>query len=323
MAAPVDVSVVIPTRNGGPRFRRVLERVRAQKTSLAAEHLVIDSASSDGSDEAARQAGFRVIAIDPREFDHGATRDRAIAATSGRAIALLVQDAVPVDEQWLEKIARPLLEDGEAAGSFSRQLPIPGGNPILEQRLKGWIAGQGTSRRAQLQTGRPWDSLTPFERLELVAFDNVASCVKRDVWRIHPFGKRPFGEDLGWSTWAIRAGYAIRFEADSVVEHSHDRSAWHEARRIYCDHRNLNQLLGMRTVPRFADVWRGQRETVAHYHTILAAAGLPPHELARRRRWARAYALGERLAQWLAPIVNERGARGAIGVLDRWLRRGI
>jgi len=323
MAAPVDVSVVIPTRNGGPRFRRVLERVRAQKTSLAAEHLVIDSASSDGSDEAARQAGFRVIAIDPREFDHGATRDRAIAATSGRAIALLVQDAVPVDEQWLEKLARPLLEDGEAAGSFSRQLPIPGGNPILEQRLKGWIAGQGTSRRAQLQTGRPWDSLTPFERLELVAFDNVASCVKRDVWRIHPFGKRPFGEDLGWSTWAIRAGYAIRFEAASVVEHLHDRSSYDEARRIYCDHRNLNRLVGMRTVATLRDAWRGSRAALAGYLRLLEGAGLPPDELARRKRWARGYALGESLAQWLAPIVNARGERGLLGLIDRRLRRGI
>jgi rhamnosyltransferase len=323
MPETFDVSVVIPTRNGGPRFLRVLEQVRAQQTSFTVEHVAIDSRSVDGSDEAARRAGFRVLPIDPREFDHGATRDRAIAATSGRAIALLVQDAVPVDERWLESLARPLLEDAEAAGSFSRQLPIPGGNPILAARLRGWIAGRDEPRRARLDPTRPWESLTPIERLELVAFDNVASCVKREVWRRNPFGRRPFGEDLGWSAWAIRNGFAIRFEPLSVVEHSHDRSWMHESRRIYCDHRNLHRLLGLRTVPTLRDAWRGRDGALPGYLALLEKAGLAPEELARRKRWARGYALGEAVAQWLAPIVNERGERGLLGWLDRRIRRGI
>ncbi|MBL8840058.1 MAG: glycosyltransferase [Planctomycetes bacterium] len=322
MATP-DVSLVIPVRNGGPRLRRVLERVRAQKSDLVVEPVVIDSRSSDGSDDAARRAGFRVLTVDPRDFNHGATRDTAIAATSGRAIVLLVQDALPVDERWLEALAAPLLADPDAAGSFSRQVAIPGGNPILEARLAGWIAGLPTARRAQLDPARPWETLTPFERLELVAFDNVSSCIRRDLWRIHPFGHRPFGEDLGWSTFAIRAGYAIRFEPASVVEHSHDRSAWHEARRIYCDHRNLHRLLGLRTVPTFAAALAGRRGALAHYLALIEKAGLPPDQRARRRRFAHAYAWGEALAQWLAPLVNEHGERGLLGLLDAKIRRGI
>jgi rhamnosyltransferase len=321
--SPIDVSVVIPTRNGGPRFVQVAERVRAQRTPWSVELLAIDSQSTDGTDEVARKAGFRVLSIDPREFDHGATRDRAIAATSGRAIALLVQDALPLDESWLEKLAGPLLADAEAAGSFSRQLPVPGGNPILAARLAGWIAGQATSRRAKLDAERPWESLSPFQRLELCAFDNVASCVKREFWRRNPFGPRPFGEDLGWATWAIRSGFAIRFEADSVVEHSHDRGWRDEARRIYCDHRNLNRLYGMRTVPTLKVAIDGSRGARAQYLKLLDAANLPSEELARRKSWARRFALAESLAQWLAPIVNERGERGLLGWLDRRIRRGI
>lgn len=319
----IDVSVVIPTRNGGPRFVRVLERLKAQETTLSVEHLVVDSRSSDGTDAAARAAGIRVLPVDPSEFDHGATRDFAIAQTTGRVAVLLVQDALPANRHWLDRLARPLLEDEGAAGAFSRQVPIPGGNPILDARLAGWIAGRNEARRAQLAPDRPWESLTPFERLELVAFDNVSSCVRRDVWRRQPFGRRPFGEDLGWATAAIRAGWAIRFEPGSVVEHSHDRSAWHEARRIYCDHRNLNRLLGMRTVETLGAAWRGSRGSLAHYLRVLDEAGLLPDELARRRRWARAYALGESLAQWLAPLVNAHGERGLLGLVDARIRRGI
>jgi hypothetical protein len=108
-----------------------------------------------------------------------------------------------------------------------------------------------------------------------------------------------------------------------VVEHSHDRSAWQEARRIYCDHRNLHALFGLRTIATLREAMRGRRPTLEHYLRILDEAGLPPAVLERRRRWARGYSLLERLAQWLAPVVNERGERGLLGALDRLLRRGI
>lgn len=323
MEATPDVAVVIPTRNGGPRLRRVLEAVRAQRSGFVVEHVVIDSRSSDGSDDAARRAGFRVMCVEPRDFNHGATRDRAIATTRARAVVLLVQDALPLDEGWLEALVAPLLADPGAAGSFSRQLPIPGGNPILDQRLARWVAGQDVARRTCLDPARPWETLTPIERLLLVAFDNVASCIRRDLWEERPFGWRPFGEDLGWSTAAIRAGFAIRFEPRSRVEHSHDRSAWHETRRIWCDHRNLHQLLGLRAVPTLAAAKAGARAMTAEYLRLLAAAGLPPDELRARRRWARAYAWGEALAQWLAPQVDAAGAGSLLRRLDRWVRRGI
>ena len=318
----MDVTVVIPTRNGGARLRLLFDRLREQVTNLSWEVIVADSASTDGSAEAARHHGFTVIDIDPRTFNHGLTRDQAIGASRGSAAILLVQDAVPVDAHWLDELARPLLEDEGAAGSFSRQLPIPGGNPILAHRLEHWVAGRDEPRRRALGD-RKWDELDPFERLDHVAFDNVSSCIRRSCWAQRPFGQRDFGEDLAWSTWAIRAGHAIRFHPRSVVEHSHDRSAWYEARRIYCDHRNLHDLLELTTVPDFAAVRRARRTSLDHYRGILETAALSGEERGRRWRWAKHYAWGEALAQWLAPKVNRSGARGLLGWLDRRIRRGI
>jgi len=297
--------------------------VAEQQGPLSVERCIVDSGSTDGTVEAARQYDFEVLTVDARDFNHGATRDHAIERTKGRAIALVVQDAIPADDRWLHELAAPLLEDEEAAGSFSRQVSIPGGNPILDERLRGWIAGKDEARRSQLERPEQWDELDPIARLHQVAFDNVASCVKRQRWQEHPFGHRPFGEDLGWSTWAIRAGHAIRFEPRSVVEHSHDRSAWYEARRIYCDHRNLNQLLGLCSFPTLRDALRARPHAAAHYLDILERSGLEGEELRRRQKWARQYALGETVAQWLAPRVNRAQARGFWGWLDRRLRRGI
>ena len=56
------VSVVIPVKNGMPLLERVLEAVRAQGDL---ELIVIDSGSTDGSQDAARAAGAELIEIAP------------------------------------------------------------------------------------------------------------------------------------------------------------------------------------------------------------------------------------------------------------------
>ena len=41
------------------------------------------------------------MSIAPEAFNHGTTRNLAIAETRGDLVVLLVQDAVPADSQWL------------------------------------------------------------------------------------------------------------------------------------------------------------------------------------------------------------------------------
>ncbi len=317
-----DASIVIPTLQGGDRFAQVVEAVVGQSTGRNVERWIIDSGSTDQTLDLARKAGFSVLSVPRREFNHGATRDRALQQTRAPFAVLLVQDAVPVDEHWLDALVDAVAEDDQAAGGFSRQLPIPGGNPILDERLRGWIAGMDEARRAHLGD-QDWDALDPIARLHLVAFDNVSSCVKRSVWESHPFGHQPFGEDLNWSSWAIRQGHAIRFEPKSVVEHSHDRSAWYETKRIYCDHRNLHRLLGLHAVQSLSQVRQARGGSLAHYRQVLENADLSPTEFDRRWDWAKKYSWGELVAQWLAPKVNLAGESGLWGWLDRRIRRGV
>ena len=76
-------------------------------------------------------------------------------------------------------------------------------------------------------------------------------------------------------------------------------------------------------VPDLKQGSRSRMDALRHYEEILALAGLDDVELKRRMRWARRYARGEMLAQWLAPKVNRAGGRGPLAWLDRLLRRGI
>ncbi|HET8592797.1 MAG TPA: glycosyltransferase, partial [Solirubrobacterales bacterium] len=69
------ISVVIPVRNGGEPMRRCLEAIRAQEVADEVEIVVVDSGSTDGTQELARSFGARVHEIEPHEFNHGATRN--------------------------------------------------------------------------------------------------------------------------------------------------------------------------------------------------------------------------------------------------------
>lgn len=321
---PPLISVVIPTLNGGPLFERALDRILAQQTDFEFDVTVIDSGSTDGTVAAVRARGLALLEIDRREFNHGATRDRAIAATRGELIALTVQDAEPLDERWLAGFARAFAEVPEAAGVYSRQMPRPGLNPILRERLLSWSATRTERGVQRLPDGKRLEDLPPLERLRLIAFDNVSSCLRRSCWLERPFGRRAFGEDLRWAKHWIENRKAIVFEPGSTVIHSHDSAVAYEFRRIYADHQNLSELIGLVTVPDLRALFRNAAGAFAHYRALLMREPLEGPELARLLGWARSYAFAENLAQYLGAKSSRLNLeREPWRRIDRWIRRGV
>jgi rhamnosyltransferase len=53
-------------------------------------------------------------------------------------------------------------------------------------------------------------------------FSNVNSAIKRSLWERFPFADDMFfAEDQDWSRRVLLAGYAIRYEPEAAVRHSH------------------------------------------------------------------------------------------------------
>src|SRR3954449_1557175 len=92
-AFPAVISVLIPVKNGGDDLARCLERINAQRLDEDVEIVVVDSGSTDGSVQAALQAGARVHEIPPEEFDHGSTRNLAASLAQGETFVFTSQDA--------------------------------------------------------------------------------------------------------------------------------------------------------------------------------------------------------------------------------------
>ena len=94
----MDVSIVIPTKNGGHLFEKVLDAVFKQKTEYEYEVICVDSGSKDGTLDVIRKYPCRLFQIEPSEFGHGKTRNYGASKGNGTYIIFITQDALPATD---------------------------------------------------------------------------------------------------------------------------------------------------------------------------------------------------------------------------------
>jgi rhamnosyltransferase len=262
-------SLVIPTKNGGPLFHRVIERLKAQERWSEVDFLVIDSGSTDDTVAAAQAAGARVVQIAPADFNHGATRDRAIELARSEIVVLLVQDAVAVNDSALINLVA-CFDDPQVAGAYARQIPQPTADALTKRNLNNWLTGR-TTREVRMSKGEDWYlALPPIEKYFFCNFDNVCSAVRKSVWAAHRFGRVNFGEDIDWAERVLRAGWKIVYEPAAAVVHSHDRPVSYEFKRTYVCHRKLYSQFGLHLVPSLNGIGRSLRQaTVLDWKCVM------------------------------------------------------
>ena len=315
------ISLVIPTYNAGPLLDDVLAGIQNLRDVTFDEKVAIDSGSSDGTVEKLQRAGFRVESIDKRTFDHGSTRDRGIAATTGDIVVLMVQDATPLGSDWLQKMVEPF-GNPQVAGVWCRQIPRAKCQPVLKRRILGWPGwGEGVTVK-QLQPGQSLSALPPFEQLMLCAFDNVASAIRRTAWEKFPLGPRRFGEDVWFGKRAISSGLALAHQGGAVVMHSHDRSAWAEGKRTFCDHRNLVGLFGLVGIPTREALKNGIPPATKEHLDYVRSLKLPAAEEAEALRWTEEYVRWQCWGQYLGAKAGSNQG-GLKGWFYRWLGKRL
>ncbi len=314
-------SVVIPTLNPGPVFKECLSAVAGQELDGGFEIIVIDSCSEDGTPELASSYG-RVMQIPRGEFNHGLTRNKAIAEARGAAVALLVQDATP-HAGWLEPLVKAALQPG-VAGAYSRQVPRPDCPPFIRERLSRWSA-TGDAPQVKKISGRDeLLALSMQERIRRLSFDNVSSCVDKRVWERFPFPRRRFGEDSAWAKEVMLHGYAVVYEPASVVTHSHANSMWYEFKRVYLDHRNWREVAEGNLFNNLFEVAQASWNGVFERWAELDSQGIKGLE----KLYWRAYALPYSISQNLAQYLGSRSYKAAMKLrwwskVDEFMARGV
>lgn len=218
------ISVVIPVLNGGRDLARCLDALAAQVVDDEVEVVVVDSGSTDGSADLARERGARVHEIPPSEFNHGGTRNLGASLARGEVVVFTSQDAYAAEEHWLARLTAPLAYPS-VAGAYGRQVAHEDAHPP-EVFFMDFLYGP----RSRVQTASGPSALN----METTLFSNVCSAIRRETLERFPFaGDIIMSEDQEWSRRMLLAGHELRYVADAVVRHSHPYTLRQAFRRFF------------------------------------------------------------------------------------------
>lgn len=247
-----SVTVGIPTLNSGERFKDVLGALTGQANAAGVEYeiLVVDSGSSDGTVEAARAAGARVIEIDKKDFQHGRTRNLIVSEAKGTHVALITDDAVPANEHWLDSMVAAFELADDVALVFGPQIPIPE-HPHYVRReyishFSTWENG-GEPHTQQIEQTDEGRAHFEANRSVYTFFADSNGAIAKWAWQQHPYEEVPYAEDQLIGAAMIEAGFAKVFHPGFAVIHSHDYGAIGQFKRYFDDYRGLLEVMGYRT----------------------------------------------------------------------------
>jgi len=253
-----EISIVIPTLNGGDDLRRCFAAIQAQKTQRPFEIICVDSGST--SDDVAMIVANNacLISIDKSNFNHGLTRDLGASRARGQYLVFLNQDAVPADENWLDTLLAPLTDQNTTAAAVQGAIAE---RPEPEHRFYWDSCG---SRFYFTRESEQWIS-----RYEGIGFSTVHCAIRKAVWERYPFGWSPIMEDKKWQREIVEAGYQIEVATQALVHHTHNyglRSLTRRCRSEGYGWRTLGETYGLRALgadmvsrPMFLDWLSGLR----------------------------------------------------------------
>jgi len=199
-----------------------------QQTLPPQEIIVIDSCSADQTVEIAAKVGCKTVVIEKKAFDHGATRNLGARLSAGEVLVFMTQDALPVDDKFLENLVGPLADPSDPliAASFGRQLArnhaVP---PEKFARLFNYPdIGMVKSKEDLPRLG-----------IKAFFFSNVCSAVrKREFETVGGFPERiVMNEDMVLAAKLILRGYKVAYVPEAAVRHSHNYSITQQFRRYF------------------------------------------------------------------------------------------
>jgi GT2 family glycosyltransferase len=181
--------------------------------------VVVDSGSTDGTQDIVRSFPTVLIQIRPAEFTYGYALNLGVANVDAEIVATLSAHSLPAGPDWLqaliEPFSRPLV-----AGVYGRQLPRANATilELMGMRLTGLL-----SETPKLLARRP-------------LFSNANGAFRRSLWVEHPFDERVGGaEDIAWVRSMQERGYLIAYQPTAVVYHSHGEPLRKHLRRASRD----------------------------------------------------------------------------------------
>ena len=221
----LSVAVIVPTLNAGVVWNEWVDVLLATGISKK-DVYVVDSGSTDDTVLLAGKAGFNITQIRPDQFNHGGTRQMAVANLAGYDLVIfLTQDAILCFPDSLQKIISPF-DDEQVAAVCGRQLPRKIAGAIeAHARLFNYPEASSVNsiKDADVKGLKTAFISNSFAAYRVSALEEVGGFPDNVI----------FGEDMYVATNLLKTGYKIAYAADACVYHSHDYTLFQEMERYF------------------------------------------------------------------------------------------
>ncbi len=225
----MKIDVIIPLYKPGKELFTLLDKLSQQ--TIPVQKVILMNTEEKyfeqltyGKRFADKYRNVKVFHLSKREFDHGGTRRIGVSKSDADVFVMMTQDAVPADNELLERLTSNL--NGRVAAAYARQLPKA--DCSIEERFSRSFNYPGQSRIK---------SEADIKELGIKTYfcSNVCAAYRRDVYEeLGGFIKRAiFNEDMIYAAKAVQSGYGIAYEAGAEVYHSHNYTNMQQLRRNF------------------------------------------------------------------------------------------
>lgn len=252
-----DVAVVVLTRNAGQLWSACLSGIH-QQTVRAGRYLVIDSCSEDNTAQQAIAAGMDVYVIDPRDFNHGGTRQLALElCPDATFIVYLTQDAILEQQDSLQQLLAQFADE-RVAMAYGRHVPHEQAG-LIEKHARSFTYPAQSAHRTR----------SDFAKLGFrAAFSSdVYACYRSSALRsVGGFPRDVIvSEDSYVTACLLMAGWTTAYAADSEVRHSHQYSL----RQVFQRYFDVG-VFHAREAALLEGIGKPDKEAGAYVHSLIA-----------------------------------------------------
>lgn len=192
--------------------------------SIPTKVLVVNSSSTDGTVELAKEMGSETLVVPRKSFNHGTTRELARKALGTEIVVMMTPDAIAIDNQVIEKLVDPLISK-KASAAYARQLPHD--NSGLFESFPREFNYPAESHIRSLKDLEKHGSYLFF-------FSDSFSAYRNDALdEIGGFTHVLTGEDTVAIAKLLHAGHKIAYQAEALVKHSHSYTLLQEFKRYF------------------------------------------------------------------------------------------
>ena len=214
---PIDVSVIVPAREGHDHLVRCLRALGEQRgLEDRFEVIVVDDGSEQPLKSIAEEHGARCFAQEP--LGPAAARNTGAQAAQGKILAFTDSDCAPAVD-WLDQLTAPFADSA-----------VVGVKGTYASEQAGWVP-----RFVQQEYEAKYRRMASLEKIDFI--DTYSAAYRRDVFLENGGFDTAFPvpsvEDQELSFRLARKGYRMVFAPQAVVVHIHDETVSEYIRRKF------------------------------------------------------------------------------------------